>query len=567
MLTSLAIRDVVLIEHLDLDFMPGLCVMTGETGAGKSILLDSLGLAMGARSEARYVRHGSDQASVTAAFDVPATHAIVPLLAEHGIDAADGELLLRRVLNKEGKSRAFINDQPVSVGLLHQVGELMVEIHGQFDNQRLMNPALHKTILDTFGGYEKPLDLVAQSFEVWRAKAQERLALEKEIEIARRDEEFLRHAVDELDRLKPEPGEETKLAEKRALMMHGEQLISAMNDALDQLRMNNGADERLQKAARELGRVAEKAETRLDEVIGTLDRAINETAEATNQLERVAQSLDLDPNELENAEERLFALRALARKHNVLVDDLSDLRTRMTHNLQAVEDGGARLEILNREEIEAKKAYMAASTELSAKRKSAALRLDKAVSTELDALKLGKATFVTEIAELAEDAWSVSGIDRIAFLVATNPGTPAGPINKIASGGEMARFMLALKVVLAESDTIGTLVFDEVDAGVGGAVAAAVGERLARLAESNQILVVTHSPQVAARGQTHWRVSKSEQAQLMGSNGLDDLRTSTTVAPLDLGERKEEIARMLAGAEVTNEARAAADSLLARAGE
>ena len=567
MLTSLAIRDVVLIERLDLDFMPGLCVMTGETGAGKSILLDSLGLAMGSRSEARYVRHGTDQASVTAAFDIPATHAVVPLLAEHGINATDGELLLRRMLNKEGKSRAFINDQPVSVRLLSQVGELMVEIHGQFDNQRLMNSSLHKTILDTFGDYSKHLELVAKSFSVWRAKAQERLALEQEIEIARRDEEFLRHAVDELDRLKPEPGEETNLAEKRALMMHGEQLISAMNDALGQLRMNNGADERLQKAARELGRVAEKAETRLDEVIGTLDRAINETAEATNQLERVAQSLDLDPNELENAEERLFALRALARKHNVLVDDLSDLRARMTHNLQAVEDGGARLEILNREEIEAKKSYMTASTELSAKRKSAALRLDKAVSTELDALKLGKATFVTEISELAEDAWTVSGFDRIAFLVATNPGTPAGPINKIASGGEMARFMLALKVVLAESDTIGTLVFDEVDAGVGGAVAAAVGERLARLAESNQILVVTHSPQVAARGQTHWRVSKSEQAQLMGSNGLDDLRILTTVAPLDLGERKEEIARMLAGAEVTNEARAAADSLLTRAGE
>ena len=567
MLTSLAIRDVVLIERLDLDFMPGLCVMTGETGAGKSILLDSLGLAMGGRSEARYVRHGTDQASVTAAFDIPATHAVVPLLAEHGINATDSELLLRRMLNKEGKSRAFINDQPVSVRLLSQVGELMVEIHGQFDNQRLMNSALHKRILDTFGDYAKHLELVAKSFGIWRAKVQERLALEQEIEIARRDEEFLRHAVDELDRLKPEPGEETKLAEKRALMMHGEQLISAMNDALGQLRMNNGADERLQKAARELGRVAEKAETRLDEVIRTLDRAINETADATNQLERVAQSLDLDPNELENAEERLFALRALARKHNVLVDDLSDLRARMTHNLQALEDGGVRLEILNREESEAKKAYMTASIELSAKRKSAGLRLDKAVSTELDALKLGKATFVTEISELAEDAWTVSGFDRIAFLVATNPGTPAGPINKIASGGEMARFMLALKVVLAESDTIGTLVFDEVDAGVGGAVAAAVGERLARLAESNQILVVTHSPQVAARGQTHWRVSKSEQAKLMGSNGLGDLRILTTVVPLDLGERKEEIARMLAGAEVTDEARAAADSLLARAGE
>ena len=565
MLTSLTIRDVVLIERLDLDFKPGLCVMTGETGAGKSILLDSLGLAIGARSEARYVRHGSDQASVTATFDVPTNHSVVPLLGEHGVKLTSGELLLRRVLNKDGKSRAFINDQPVSVGLLNQVGELMAEIHGQFDSQRLMNPALHKTILDTFGDYKKSLNLISQSYVTWRAKAKERSELEQEIATARRDEDFLRHAVEELDRLKPQDGEETKLAEKRILMIHSEQLISAMHGALEQLRMNNGADERLQKAARELGRVAEKAENRLDGVIGTLDRAINETAEAINQLENVAQNLDLDPNELENAEERLFALRALARKHNVVVGALPDLRVRMANNLQAVEDGGASLMTLTHEEDEAKQAYITTSMDLRSKRKLAASKLDIAVSAELGALKLGKANFLTDISDLAENEWSESGMDRIAFLVATNPGTPAGPLNKIASGGEMSRFMLALKVVLAESDTIGTLVFDEVDAGVGGAVAAAVGERLERLAATNQILVVTHSPQVAARGQTHWRVSKSEQAQSIGSNGLDDLRISTTVVPLNLNERKEEIARMLAGAEITNEARAAADSLLARA--
>jgi len=567
MLTSLAIRDVVLIERLDLDFMPGLCVMTGETGAGKSILLDSLGLAIGARSEARYVRHGSDQASVTATFDVPANHAIVPLLAEHGVKLTNGELLLRRVLNKDGKSRAFINDQPVSVGLLHQVGELIAEIHGQFDSQRLMKPALHKTILDTFGDYKTSLDIIAQSYVAWHGKAQERSELEQKIAIARRDEDFLRHAVEELDSLKPQAGEETKLAEKRILMIHSEQLISATNDALEQLRMNNGADERLHKAARELGRVAEKAENRLDGVIGTLDRAINETAEAINQLELITQNLDSDPNKLENAEERLFALRALARKHNVMVDDLSDLRTRMTQSLQAVEDGGERLTKLIREENESKQAYITSSIDLRGKRKLAASKLDMAVSAELEALKLGKANFLTDISDLAENEWTTSGMDRIVFLVATNPGTPPGPLNKIASGGEMSRFMLALKVVLAESDTIGTLVFDEVDAGVGGSVAAAVGERLERLAVTNQILVVTHSPQVAARGKTHWRVSKSEQAQLLGSNGLNDLRISTSVVPLDSNERKEEIARMLAGAEITNEARAAADSLLARAGE
>jgi len=559
MLTSLAIRDVVLIERLDLQFQPGLCVLTGETGAGKSILLDSLGLAMGARAEARLVRHGAQQASVTADFELSADHPVMGLLAEQGI-AVDGDsLLLRRVLGRDGKSRAFVNDQPVSIGLLHQIGALIVEIHGQFDNQRLLNPSSHRTILDTFGGYRKTTDAVAAAYATWRAKAREKAQLQEEIEIARRDEEYLRHSVSELEKLAPEPGEETRLAEKRAFMMHGEQLVSAINDALDQLRMNNGAEERLLKAARELERVAQKSENRLDGVIATLDRAINETAESINQLDRVSQSLDLDPNELENAEERLFALRALARKHHVQVDDLSELKDRLTRNLHAVEDGGVQLARLQREEAAAKQAYSELSSQLSDKRKAAAMRLDMAVSTELEALKLGKAQFVTELTELDEAGWTQNGIDRIAFLVATNPGTPAGPLNEIASGGEMARFMLALKVVLAESDTIGTLVFDEVDAGVGGAVAAAVGDRLARLAVTNQILVVTHSPQVAARGQSHWRVAKSEVASLTGTDGL---RIATTVAALDLGERKEEIARMLAGAQVTEEARAAATSLL-----
>ncbi len=563
MLTSLAIRDVVLIEHLDLRFEPGLCVLTGETGAGKSILLDSLGLAMGARAEARLVRHGSERASVTADFDLPLQHPVIEMLETHGITTEGGEILLRRVLGKDGKSRAFVNDQPVSIGMLRQIGELIVEIHGQFDNQRLLNPTHHKTILDTYGGYRDVMAMVSSTFVSWQAKAKEKAQLEQEIEIARRDEEFLRHAVDELEKLAPEPGEESKLAAKRALMMHGEQLMSAMNDALGHLRMNNGADDRLQKAARELGRVAEKAENRLDGVIGILDRAINETAEAINQLERVSQNLDLDPNELETAEERLFALRALARKHNVLVDDLSDLTKRLSHNLRAVEDGAARLLVLRREETEARQAYVAVSTQLTERRKLAAISLDKSVSAELVALKLGKALFLTELSPLAEDGWSASGMDRVFFLVATNPGNPPGPLNKIASGGEMARFMLALKVVLAESDPVATLVFDEVDAGVGGAVAAAVGERLVRLAESNQILVVTHSPQVAARGNTHWRVAKSPTNE--ARDGGEELRIATSVSSLDAGQRKEEIARMLAGAQVTDEARAAADSLLAGA--
>jgi DNA repair protein RecN (Recombination protein N) len=558
MLSSISIRDVVLIGRLDLTFQHGLCVLTGETGAGKSILLDALGLAMGARAEARLVRHGAAQAIVTTAFELPEDHSICTLLSEHGLELDGGQLLLRRVLTQDGRSRAFINDQPVSIGLLRDVGRHLVEIHGQFDNQKLLNPNAHRGLLDAYGGYQPLLSNVDAAYSAWRSKADEKARMEADIETARQDEEYLRHAVEELRAINPEPGEESRLSEQRSLMMNAEDLMTAMNEAQSELGQAKGADEKLQKAARALGRVAEKAEGRLDVVITALDRAINEAAEAGNLLHRVSADLSLDPQELDRAEERLFALRALARKHNVQVDDLAALKTRMEDQIAAIEDGGAELARLSREEAEAKSAYVKKSTALTDARKKAAAQLDKAVSTELEALKLGRAVFVTDVAATGEEGWSNLGADKVAFMIATNPGAPAGPLSKIASGGEMARFMLALKVVLAEADPVAAMVFDEVDAGVGGAVAAAVGERLSKLAGTSQVLVVTHSPQVAARGSRHLRVSKSDSS--VDENGGQ--QTLTAVEPLDDGERKEEIARMLAGSKVTQEARAAADSLL-----
>ncbi len=557
MLANLIIRDVVLIEHLDLEFKTGLSVLTGETGAGKSIMLDSLGLATGARADARLVRHGCSQASVTAVFDLPGDHAVLNVLAEQDMPL-DGELLLlRRTLGTDGRSRAFINDQPVSIGLLKTIGEALVEVHGQFDNQRLLKPDAHGGLLDAFAGHDDLVGLTQQAFEAWRAAVREREQAEADAEEARRDEEFIRHAVEELNALTPQPGEEATLATQRTMMMHGEQLVEALSEAVEQAAGHNGAESRLQNAVRALERVAEKADGRLDGAVSALDLALDGLADGVVEINRLSNDLDLDPARLEEVEERLFALRALARKHNVQVDELAALCERMNKQLASIEDGSASLSALAAAETAARRTYVGAAGALTESRNRAALELDEKVAGELTGLHLDKARFVTEVDELQESDWRASGVDRIQFLVSTNPGTPAGPLNKIASGGEMARFMLALKVVLAEADPVSTLVFDEVDAGVGGAVAEAVGERLANLGAGGQVLVVTHSPQVAARGRNHWRVSKSATA-----NDDDKARVWTTVEPLEPGARKEEIARMLAGRQVTDEARAAADMLL-----
>ena len=555
MLTTLSIRDVVLIDRLDLSFHSGLSVLTGETGAGKSILLDSLGLALGMRAEARLVRHGAERASVSAAFDVPPGHPAQGVLEDlglaGGITGGDG-LVLRRVLGKDGRSKAFVNDQPVSVQLLKELGESLVEIHGQFESQRLLNEAAHRGLLDSYGGLAADLEKTGAAHAGWRSATEARIQAEADIEAASRDRDYLTHALDELTRLNPKPGEESELAQKRTLMMNAEQLVEAMNAAAKEIQGDGGALSGLEGAIRHLERVADKSEGALQKTIEALTRALSETTEADALLENTAAGLEMDPKSLELAEERLFALRRLARKHSTDVDDLADLMQRMAGQVQALEDGDARLAELAKAETEARAAYVKVSEKLSRARKKAAGKMDKAVGRELKPLKLEKAKFMTGIEDLDENAWGPEGRDRVAFQVRTNPGSPAGPLNKISSGGELARFTLALKAVLAEADPVPTLIFDEVDSGVGGAVAAAVGERLAGLAGGSQVLVVTHSPQVAARGEHHWLVSKTEA----GPGVL------TTVDPLDDDGRKEEIARMLAGAKITDEARAAADSLL-----
>jgi len=558
MLSRLSIRDVVLIERLELDFSQGLCVLTGETGAGKSILLDSLGLALGARAEARLVRHGANQAVVTAEFDLAEDHPIFAQLDEHGLSVAGEPLMLRRTLGVDGRSRAFINDQSVSVGLLRQIGEELVEVHGQFDNQRLLNPATHISLLDAHGGHDALRGDVAKTYHAWRSAALERKRAEEELEAARRDEDYLRHAVEELGELNPEAGEEERLANERQMLMHGEKLIDAMNSANKALDSGHGVERMLRDALRALEPVVEKAEGILDATLKALDGAAEQVSLAINELDIAAGRVDLDPRHLEQVEERLFALRALARKHNVDVVNLVDLYTELSKQLEGIEDGGQRLEELARAEAQARGAYAEIAAMLSQARREAATGLDKAVGHELEPLRLGAADFRTTIAASAEeDGWGETGWDRVAFEVATNPGAPAGPLGKIASGGELSRFMLALKVVLAQSDPVPTLVFDEVDSGIGGAVADAVGQRLARLGKDVQVLVVTHSPQVAARGVAHWHVSKAEE------NGA----VRTTVTTLKTHERADEIARMLAGANVTSEARAAAQSLLSGAAE
>ena len=555
MLTTLSIREVVLIGRLDLSFHAGLCVLTGETGSGKSILLDALGLALGMRAEARLVRHGADQASVTAVFDLGPGHTVLETLAGYAIPGLEDGLVLRRVLGADGRSKAFINDQPVSVQLLKETGGGLVDVHGQFENQRLLNEGAHRGLLDFFGGLSAGLKKTGDAHKVWKDAAGARIRAEAEMEAARRDEEFLHHALDEIIGLDPKPGEETDLARQRTLMMHGEQLVAAMNTAAEELGGDGGALRSLEAALRELERVAEKADGRLADTLDALVRAQSETTEADALLQTAA-SMDLDPQSLEQAEERLFALRALARKHSTEVDNLSGVAENLAAKVRGLEDGGARLTELTKAESHARAAYGKAATVLSQGRGQAAGKLDKAVAKELKPLKLEKAKFTTVLNDLPEDAWGPEGRDKVVFQVATNPGTPAGPLGKISSGGELARFTLALKAVLAQADPVPTLVFDEVDSGVGGAVAAAVGERLAGLAGAAQVLVVTHSPQVAAKGKHHWLVSKSDA----------DPGVLTTVDALSDKGRKEEIARMLAGAKITEEARAAADSLLEGAG-
>ena len=556
MLAGLAIRNVVLVDQLSLSFDGGLSALTGETGAGKSILLDALGLAVGGRADSALVRHGAESASVTAMFAVDPEHPVRRQIDEHGLADGDDVVVLRRVVNADGRSRAFVNDQPISVGLLRQIGAGLVEVHGQFDSQGLLNPQTHRGVLDDFAGLAVEAARTAAAWRTWRQLEEARSAAAAEAGRARAEEDYLRHAVEELEALAPQPGEESALTETRAMLMHREKLAEAIGAALDQLAGERGAERLIGGAGRALRRVADKAGGRLDGVLAALDRAGAEAADAAADLERVGSEIDLDAGELERLEERLFALRAAARKYDTDVDGLAAVRDDLARRLAMIEDSGEALAGLAKEAALAGAGYQAAAAALSDRRTAAAGRLDEAIAAELPPLKLAKARFGTMVERLPESEWSAAGIDRVVFAVATNPGAPPGPINKIASGGELARFMLALKVVLAGTSPIPTLVFDEVDSGISGAVADAVGERLARLGQRLQVLVVTHSPQVAARAAHHWRVEKRSTA-----NGGGE-RAVTLVTELPAADRREEIARMLSGAVITEQARAAAESLI-----
>lgn len=558
MLSALSIRDVVLIERLDLVFEPGLNVLTGETGAGKSILLDSLGLALGARADNGLIRQGASHLGVSARFDIPAAHPAFALLREHELDFAENEgLMLRRHVAQDGRSRAFVNDQPISVTLLRRLGETLVEIHGQFETQGLLDAATHRSLLDDAGVPSALRESVAQSWQVWQAAARRRRETEARLAQAQREEDFLRHVADELDVLAPRPGEEEELAEKRTRLMHSEKITGEISQALDALLRKNDISSLLRGTLRSLERLADRTGGILDEPTAALDRAAIEIEEATSQLERLLNDLNLDPRQLEQTEERLFALRAMARKHGMNVEELPAFHEETRARLAALDNGGSDLTKLAAEEKNAHDAYRNAASALSGARRKAAENLDETVRKELVPLKLDKARFETRITPLDENEWNAQGMDRVAFLVATNPGAPFGPLGKIASGGELSRFTLALKVVLAQIERSHSLIFDEVDSGIGGAVADAVGERLARLAAQRQILVVTHSPQVAARGHHHWHVAKRQTAP--GT-------VLTKVHLLSAPERQEEIARMLSGAHITVEARAAAARLLMGSG-
>ena len=554
MLSRLSVRDVVLIEKLDLDFAGGLCVFTGETGAGKSILLDSLALATGARSDAALVRRGCKQLSVTAEFSLPDGHEVFKVLDEHEIEHESGEpLVLRRIVTADGKSKAFVNDQSVSAGLLRKIGDLLIEIHGQFATHGLLNPATHKSVLDAYGGLQGRLDACRAAYKNWRAKAEERQKAEERLQKAKDEEDFLRHSVDELVQFAPQPGEDEELSQRRSLMMNSEKLIEGLNTARDAL-FDRSVDKSLRQAERALESLSRLIEGRFEPIIEALDRAVTELNEAGNMLEEECRKVELDPREQEQVEERLFALRALARKHQTTPDELPGLLSEYQRQLASLDKGAEDLIRLTKEEESCRIAYEDAAKVLSAARKEAAKKLDAAVMKELPPLKLGKASFLSIVEELPQTEWNADGIDKVQFAATTNPGQPAGAINKIASGGELARFMLALKVNLAQAEGIPTLIFDEVDTGVGGATATAVGERLERLAgEDCQVLAITHSPQVASFGAHHFKVSKAED---------ETGRTLTAVCELTGDARREEIARMLSGASITEASRAAADELL-----
>lgn len=551
MLVSLTIRDIVLIDHLSLDFTKGLSVLTGETGAGKSILLDSLSLALGARGDASRVRQGAAQGQVVAVFDVPMAHPARAMLRNNDIEA-ENDIILKRVQGADGRARVYVNDAPASVGLMREVGALLVEIHGQHDDRALVDPVAHRNLLDSYGGLTTD---VAALGGLWRHWRDARLALDKHrarIAAAKRDADYLKASHEELTKLHPQSGEETALADKRSAMMKAEKIAVEIKDAEDVISGANSPIAMLSALQRRLARKGGEANSLVEPILHALEASLIELDKVQSTVDAAIRAADFDPAELERSEERLFAIRAAARKYSVQPDHLAATAAKFASDLAAIDAGEHLLVSLEKTDAEAKTAFEVAALTLSQKRKVAATGLVDAVHAELPSLKLEAAEFIVDMQSDPANA-TAEGVDTVEFWVRTNPGTRAGPMMKVASGGELSRFLLALKVALAEKGTAPTLVFDEIDTGVGGAVADAIGHRLARLAKSVQVLSVTHAPQVAARADTHLLIAKQD-------DGQGSMRTS--VVPLENEKRREEIARMLAGASITDEARAAAAQLL-----
>src|SRR5499427_147879 len=556
MLSRLSIRDIVLIDRLDIDFAEGLAVLTGETGAGKSILLDAFALALGARGDQSLVRQGVEQGQVTAVFEVARDHAARALLATNDIPAED-ELILRRVQFADGRTRAFVNDQPVSVQVLKQLGSALVEIHGQHDERALVDAGTHRRLLDAYGGLEERAADVATLWDARREAQATADAHRSEVERAKRESDWLRHAVDELSKLAPQSGEETALADRRTAMMQAEKVAEDLRNAHDVIAGADSSVPALSGVIRRLERRVAQAPGLIEPTIKALDTALTALDDTRGHLEAALRTADFDPAELERIEERLFGLRAAGRKYNVPVDALAALAQKYNGDIALIDAGEDKLKSLEAAATQADAAYRSAAQALSQARTNAATAIDKAVNVELKPLKLDRAKFSTEI-ESEAGAAGPHGIDRVEFWVQTNPGTRPGPLMRVASGGELARFLLALKVVLADRGSASTLIFDEVDTGAGGAVADAIGVRLARLGRRAQVIAVTHAPQVAARADRHYLISKG---------ALDKgKRVATRVAEVAADKRREEVARMLAGAEITAEARAAAERLIKAAG-
>ena len=554
MLTGLSIRNIVLIEALDLAFPGGLGVLTGETGAGKSILLDSLGLVLGDRADSGLVRGGEEQASVAATFEFAALPtAVAELLAEAEVDVEAGEpLIVRRRLRADGGSKAFVNDQPVGVALLRDLARHLVELHGQHDDRGLVNARGHRTLLDRYARADTAV--VAEAWDKWRSAEDALATARARVEAAAAEQDLLLAHLSELAALTPEVGEEAELASQRAAMQKGERLSGDLAELEHLFGGSDSALAQLRSAARRLDRIAGEHPF-LAEALQSLDRAVIEAGEAEDKLAAAAEALAHDPLALDRIETRLFDLRAAARKHGCTVDELPARMLAMRESLDAIEGGEAQIAALERAAQDSGLDYRAKAETLSVTRAEAARRLDAAVAAELAPLKLDAARFRTAVVRLPDDRWSALGVDAVEFLISTNPGADFAPLGKIASGGELSRFILALKVALAEEGGAATIIFDEIDRGVGGAVASAIGERLARLAGGGQLLAVTHSPQVAARGNAHYMIAKSSEGVV----------TRTSVTLLDAAGRQEEIARMLSGAEITAEARAQADRLLEQA--